>query len=119
MTGSDLLKYGLLGGAAYLGYQYFTKPRGAQVTTTAIGTKTTQPPVSVLRTKELVLAKARAALAGSTVVDFSNELLNFWEWCYYYNQVRGEGACDKIKAAPADPARRISIDEFWTLAEAG
>jgi hypothetical protein len=122
MTGGDLVKYGLLGAAGYLAYSYMTRSKaigGTHPASSEVPVAQQPPPASVLNTRDLVLAKAREALRGSTSVDFSDELLNTWEWCVFYDKVRGAGACEKIYASVADPARRISIDEFWTQAKAG
>lgn len=123
MNTGDLVKYGLLGAAGYLAYNYVTKSHmlggAAGAAHPAVTEPPAQPQPSVLNTRDLVLAAARSALHDSTAVDFSNELLNWWEWCVFYNKVRGEGACDKVTVSPADPARRISIDEFWAAAKAG
>lgn len=112
----DILVIGMVAGGGYLLLKQFGII-GA-VPTASPGSQPAPPPSVGFSMRDLLLSTATKSLANDTTGIFTGQLLNWWQWCFYYDQIRGSGQCNTA-AQPADPARRISVDEFWAAGSKG
>jgi hypothetical protein len=121
MAGSNILTYALLGGAAYLAYNYFTS-QPATTTTTTTGGSTPPPPPPVAYVPPIMSAQLQA-LAGSAT------MLNADQWNYYYTSPAPQGLAqptitnfDTIffpNGRPADPTNNPTMTAAAFVAALG
>jgi hypothetical protein len=116
----DIGKLLLLGGAAYVAYEFFIAPAAVPATVPVGGiqpaTATTAPPAppaaNPLTTQQLVLA-----LANKQNPPFTQGTVDQWD--FYYQQVRGIDAPDPGGYLTADTRGEIlTFPEWWSLASA-
>lgn len=112
----------LLLGGAFLVYEYlngaFTAPSTPAVTTTATstGTSTTTaaPTPGATVSATLTLVANAAATAGYP----AGSLLNWDQWNYFYQQVRGVPGPDMSNVWPNRPrGYQMTIQEWWAGAQ--
>lgn len=114
----DIGKLLLLGGAAYIAYEYFIAPAATPAATAPAGgiqpaaPATPSPAANPLTTQQMVLAAAAKANPPFTqgTVD---------QWDFYYTQARGIDAPDPGGYVTADQrAEILTFPEWWALASA-
>lgn len=111
---NDFLKYGLIGGGAWLLWRQFfaaaEAPAVASTTAaTAATTAATVAAAAATTTQGLLMQAAQRAMGAGW-----NGLLTAHEWNYYYSQVRGVAGPDPGPLW-ADTNRRMSLDEYWPV----
>lgn len=114
----DIGKLLLLGGAAYIAYEYFIAPAATPAAAAPAGgiqpaaPATPPPAANPLTTQQMVLAAAAKANPPFTqgTVD---------QWDFYYTQARGIDAPDPGGYVTADQrAEILTFPEWWALASA-
>jgi hypothetical protein len=107
---NSVLKIAALLAGAYFILDYLMRRSEPATTTPAAGAAAAALPI-----RELVYQAAASANPGIQPL-----LLNFDQWNYYYNAVRGTSGPDwgaiYPSADPTERARRLSVDEWLTVA---
>jgi CubicO group peptidase (beta-lactamase class C family) len=112
---ADLGKILLLGGAAYLAYEFFFAPAAAPATAPAAGPQPATAPTPTANpqtTQQLIQAAAAADTPPFTQGTAD-------QWDVYYSRVRGIAAPDPGSYLTADNRAEIfTFPEWWALASA-
>lgn len=105
----NLLKFGLLGVGAWMLYQRFTSSSSS---TEAPADTTTPPPAAAAGAPDLLtLVSDKATRSGY------GPLLTFYEWNFFYQQIRGVAGPDFEAAFPGgNPDRKITVEEWYNAA---